>query len=873
MKKLTSILCIVFAMVMVLSIPVAASTPYQTYTYSINGTALYSPDAYIPNKTINAASMGLTDEATLRTYHADLKALYDTVLEKAASFPELKIQELTVAKAMEKAMQAQSTKSEEVAVTEEALNLAKADLEKMKTAEEKAKEAEELAKTTYGDGSPEHVEAQGKTAEAQSNTVTAQQSFDQIEQRLQNEEASVIHAGALLTALNAYNTRYAELNGMSGPSDIEVDENENVYIVDKTNNRVIVLDAYYHVKFIINTFLNEQGISDGLTEPQGVYITSDKMVAGKIVPGKIYVCDTAAKRIVTFDREGNFLSIIPEPKSQLFGEGFDYSPIAMAVDDYDRLYVVSHGCTDGVIVMTDEGVFTGFVGAQKVVMSVWDQIWRRFQTEEQRAASEKAIPANFNNITRSGDFIYVTTSNIDENQVLSSISSGDKSGDYAPVKMLNAAGEEIMRRNGFFPPSGEVDNKQMKSTDTIYGSSTVVDVAVGPEKTWSIIDQKRSKVYTYDFDGNLLFAFGDMGSQLGNISANNLAGITYQGDKMLLLDKSSTPSFTVYERTEYGDILIEALHNQNTRENDKAILDWTEILKRNSNFDAAYVGIGNALYREGKYEESLTYFQAAYDTENYSNSYKELRKEWISKYILLIPVFVIAICFAWVKFMGFAKKVNKRVAVTKGKKTYGQELLYVFHVIFHPFDGFWDLKHEKRGSVRAGITFLGITVVAFYYQSIGQGYVMNPTEEYSTIFASILSIGVPLALWMVANWCLTTLFDGEGSFKDIFIACTYSLLPLPMIIIPVTIASNFILVSETDILSLLTVFAFIWALGLIFLGSMVTHDYSMGKNFLTTLGTILGMVCIMFIALLFSTLLGKLVSFVTNIVTEIQFRM
>ena len=31
--------------------------------------------------------------------------------------------------------------------------------------------------------------------------------------------------------------------------------------------------------------------------------------------------------------------------------------------------------------------------------------------------------------------------------------------------------------------------------------------------------------------------------------------------------------------------------------------------------------------------------------------------------------------------------------------------------------------------------------------------------------------------------------------------------------------------------------------------------------------------CIMFIALLFSTLLGKLVSFVTNIVTEIQYRM
>ncbi len=79
--------------------------------------------------------------------------------------------------------------------------------------------------------------------------------------------------------------------------------------------------------------------------------------------------------------------------------------------------------------------------------------------------------------------------------------------------------------------------------------------------------------------------------------------------------------------------------------------------------------------------------------------------------------------------------------------------------------------------------------------------------------------------------------------------------------------------TETGILSVLNALAFVWVGLLLFFGMMVTHDYSIGKNVLTTLGTILGMVCIMFIAILFSTLLGKLVSFVTNIVTEIQYRM
>lgn len=93
--------------------------------------------------------------------------------------------------------------------------------------------------------------------------------------------------------------------------------------------------------------------------------------------------------------------------------------------------------------------------------------------------------------------------------------------------------------------------------------SRIVDVAVGPEGTWSIIDDKRSKVYTYDDEGNLLFAFGDKGQQLGNLST--VSGIVYQDSKILLLDKSDS-SITVYNRTEYGDILISALRHNNERQ-------------------------------------------------------------------------------------------------------------------------------------------------------------------------------------------------------------------------------------------------------------------------------------------------------------------
>ena len=844
MKKLTAIVCIVFAMVMVLSLPAAATTPYQTYTYSKDGIAMYSPDAYTPSKTIDHKYMGLTDESLLRTYHSDLATLYKTMSEE-----------------MVEMQAAQTAVNESIAswLTESTLSALYASEEyQLAVQKEKDGEVGEVAKLlekALGEDGMSELKKDEEHKEIEKALTAAKKEYSSVK--------------------NKYDVLYRDLSVLSGPSDIEVDEEGNIYLADTKNDRIVVLDRYYKVKFILTDFLNSQGIADNLTNPEGVFITADKTVAGEPVEGKIYVCDTEANRIVTFDHDGNFLAIIPAPESELFEQGFVYKPKAVAVDAYDRLYVVSSTTNEGIIVMTDEGLFTGFVGAQKVSISAWDRIWKKFGYE----ILDDNVPTEFNNITINGDFIYVTTSTIKEKDVLSAIKSKDKTGDFAPVKMLNAAGDEIMRRNGFFPPSGEVDNVAVSASDTLFGASTIVDVAVGPENTWSIIDQKRSKVFTYDFDGNLLFAFGDAGRQLGNVgdptdsgSIGALNGVCYQGDNMLLLNKTDG-NFTVYARTEYGNILADALRNQNERDFEHAIEDWTEILKRNNNFDAAYIGIGNSLYREGKYEESLTYFKAAYDTTNYSNSYKEIRKEWMSKYILLIPIGVVALCFLWIKFMAFAKKVNKRVGVTKGKKTYGQELLYVFHVIFHPFDGFWDLKHEKRGSVRAGATILAVTIFAFYYQSIGQGYIVNPEGAYSSLMSVALSVIVPLALWVVANWCLTTLFEGEGSFKDIFIATTYSLAPMVLVLIPVTIASNFVLTTEADILTLITTIGFIWTGMLIFFGMMVTHDYSMGKNVLTSLGTIAGMVVIMFIAILFSTLLGKLVSFVTNIVTELQFRM
>ena len=670
------------------------------------------------------------------------------------------------------------------------------------------------------------------------------------------------------TAINSVGSDYMGLElPIENPGDMVTDEAHNVYIADTGNNRIVVLDRYYKVNFTISEFSNDQGVPDKLTAPQGVFVSEPNEKYGKL----IWVCDTGSNRIVVFDEFGNFQRIVEEPESSLFDQDSVYKPVAMAVDAYNRLYVVSSTTYQGIIVMTDEGEFTGFIGAQAVQMSAWEIIWRRFQTKEQREASEQKVSTEFNNITinKNKGLVYVTTSTIDEGAVSGAITGKDKTGTNSPVKLLNANGAEIMRRNGFWMPAGEIDFSS-RSTDEITGVSTIIDAAVGPEDTWSIIDEKRTRIYPYDFDGNLLFAFGDNGTMLGNLGS--IEAIAYQGETMLILDKTND-NITVFQRTEYGDILLDAIAAEATQDFDLAINLWTDVLKRNSNFDSAYVGIGQAMYRNKAYANSLTYFESAYDTDNWSNSYKELRKEWMSTYFLLLLLIIVGIIVAVMLFFKWMGKINKRVATSGKKRTFGQEIAYGFHIIFHPFDGFWDLKHEKRGSVRGAIFFIVLAIATFYYQAIGQGYLLDPYASLASLWAQVFGVLVPLFLFVLANWCLTTLFEGEGSFKDIFVASGYCLLPIPLLVIPTTIYSNFCITTETDIIGFISTFAFIWLGLLLFFGTMVTHDYSMGKNIITVIGTVVGMVFIMFLAVLFTTLVGKIVGLVTNIVDEIQYRL
>ncbi|MBO4627019.1 MAG: YIP1 family protein [Lachnospiraceae bacterium] len=209
-----------------------------------------------------------------------------------------------------------------------------------------------------------------------------------------------------------------------------------------------------------------------------------------------------------------------------------------------------------------------------------------------------------------------------------------------------------------------------------------------------------------------------------------------------------------------------------------------------------------------------------------------------------------------------------------GWSNYRKTLRYALYVILHPFDGFWDLTHEKRGSMAAAHTIVILTVLTHLWDRRFTSFMLNNTQwSKFSIVMNTLGILVPLVIWVVANWCVTTLFDGKGRMREIYMGTAYALTPYPLIGLPMIVISNMVTKEEGVFYTYFNVFALIWAGFLILCAVLMIHDYSLLGGILAVIFSIVGMAVIMFIVLLFFSLISDAVMYVVSIYKEIVFRL
>ena len=334
----------------------------------------------------------------------------------------------------------------------------------------------------------------------------------------------------------------------------------------------------------------------------------------------------------------------------------------LAVNAGGRIFVLSHAFNNGIITLNPDGSFGGFLAAARVTPTTWQIFWRQFATIEMRRRMADFVPIEYTAMEMDSEgFLLTITATVSPSLIMREVENRDREPTEggSPVRRLNMNGQDIMRRNGPFPTVGDVYNLS-DPAPAFSGVSSFTDVAAGENSTFYLLDNNRKRIFAYDEDGFLLYAFGGPGASAGGF-ITPIAMAAHQDRLMVSDDGDGTLKFFV--RTEYGRLIHRAIYYHNMGLFGSAEMQWRQVLTHNANFEMAYIGIGRALFRENRYREAMHYFRLGNHRELYSRAFAEHRNLIIAQLlpVVMIIILVLLLGSSLLQFVKYVKNYRRGV--------------------------------------------------------------------------------------------------------------------------------------------------------------------------------------------------------------------
>lgn len=436
---------------------------------------------------------------------------------------------------------------------------------------------------------------------------------------------------------------------MKKPQSLFVQGND-LYVVDTGNNRILQLRRDGDQFSLVRVIDQIQGCEvTTFNNPNDVFVDAEE---------NIYVADTNNGRVVMVDKDLNFIKEFTKPTDATFDQSLSFLPSKLVVDVSGRVFLLATNINKGLVKFEADGSFTGFVGANKVSYNLAEYVWKNyFMTKEQREQQASFVPTEYQNIyIDSESFIYATNTVFSEYDLLYDVAQ--------PIRRLNGIGNDILIKNDRYPPIGDL---YWVSESVTLGPSKLYDITVLEDDIYIALDHTRGRLFGYDSQGVMLWAFGTTGSSEG--AFNSAVSIEHMGHDLFVLDEQAG-TITVFKPTEYGELIYSAIGSYLKGEYDGSADLWREVLKLNANYNLAFIGIGRALMRQENYAEAMEYFKMARDRDNYGRAFRFYRKEWVEENVgwmvlLIAAVLIIPLVLRTVKKMRMEVEVHERNQVKK----------------------------------------------------------------------------------------------------------------------------------------------------------------------------------------------------------------
>ncbi|KIL52904.1 YIP1 family protein [Jeotgalibacillus campisalis] len=615
--------------------------------------------------------------------------------------------------------------------------------------------------------------------------------------------------------------QFQQDSSLINPEDLFIDHSNHVYVVDSGTKSVF--------KFNQQGEKVEEFGAGVLQQPTGVFVTPED---------EIFVADYGASKIIQFNQENEVVNELGKPDSPLFGERSAFKPTNVVIDRRGNLYVISEGSTNGIIQLSQDGEFLGYYGVNRTQNAVTSVLRDMLSIDSGLFMRNPPAPQNIA---------------IDEKGLIYSITQG---AEIERIKKLNVAGDNML----------PID---------IVEEGTFVDITVDKNGNMFVIDNEGT-IFEFDSFGNLLFMFSgpDDGDNRWGLSqqASSIAvdsnGFLYVADRERGLIQRFGPTAFMNEVHAGIALFKEGLYIE-SREY------WENVLNLNSSFGLAHTTMGRAYFKEQRYDEALEQYELAQDRAGYSDAFWELRHTWLQKYLGIAIIVLIALMIGWsaLKYTDRKTGIISNAWEKRPASRLVSDLAFVGYFLKHPIDGFYYIRKQQKGSVLSASLLYAALILIYLYSRLQTGFIFSTVNESNFVLVRELLIVIgPVLLFIISNYLVSTINDGQGRFKDIYIGTIYALAPYLIFMVPVTLLSNVITLNESFIFEYSVVLIYGWCVIILYFMIKEIHNYMISETFRNIFLTIFGMIMLVLIGFILYILLNQVIDFLFSVVSEVIIR-
>ncbi len=219
------------------------------------------------------------------------------------------------------------------------------------------------------------------------------------------------------------------------------------------------------------------------------------------------------------------------------------------------------------------------------------------------------------------------------------------------------------------------------------------------------------------------------------------------------------------------------------------------------------------------------------------------------------------------------EKFGWKKVTTAIKKFWQETWKHPLYILSHPVQGWEEFKNEKKAKMWVAIfimmMYVIMTILAYQFEGIITN--KNNPQKFNSVLMLVYGVIPPIVI-AIANWSVTTLLDGKGKMKEIFMMICYSLFPVTIFGFVNILLSNVLTYEEAKFILLIDILAWVLTGYMAFMGLVVIHEYGIGKTLWSIILTVVAILIIAFIALLIFDLAQQIYGFIYSLFKEITTR-